>query len=286
MSLYIVFDSISVSIKRENIDHAIRTIGVRVNPLGTNKTEFEYRLKYTKEWTNMIQNSYLHPSEVQRAFRTVYIPSITYPMSAVYFTPSQCHKLQNTAAKAYLPKLGFNRKLPKQILYGPTHLGGLGEKELYAQVAILQTKTFLGHIRNRDETGSMLLSELEYTQQISGLGQPILDEHTTLTFLKLTPSSWITNFKQTLQNFNGHVTLTNSWLPTTQCKHDVFLMEYFSSHIDEKDTLRLLNNCRLYLQIFTLADITSTNGKTITKYSLAGIRNPSYQTTLHWPKQT
>ena len=63
-------------------------------------------------------------------------------------------------------------------------------------------------------------------------------------------------------------------------------MEYFSSHIDDKDTLCLLNNCRLYLQIFTLADITSTNGKTITKCSLAGIRNPSYQTTLHWPKQT
>ena len=84
----------------------------------------------------MVGNSCLTKLEALRAYRTVYIPSITYPMGAIYFSQSQCHKLQNTAAQAYLPKLGFNRKFPKQVIYAPANMGGWGEKELFSQLAI------------------------------------------------------------------------------------------------------------------------------------------------------
>ena len=42
-------------IKREEIDTAIRTIGVRVNPMGNHQIEYEHRLQYTTKWTNMIK---------------------------------------------------------------------------------------------------------------------------------------------------------------------------------------------------------------------------------------
>ena len=50
-------------IKREEINTSIRTIGVRVNPQGTNNTEYNYRMQYTKQWTTMIQTSRLTPEE-------------------------------------------------------------------------------------------------------------------------------------------------------------------------------------------------------------------------------
>ena len=64
-----------------------------------------------KTMENMILSSRLTPSETLRAYKTVFLPSIIYPMGAVYFSPLQCQQLQNTAAQAYLPKLGFNRKI-------------------------------------------------------------------------------------------------------------------------------------------------------------------------------
>ena len=103
-------------IKREEVDTAIRTIGVRVNPKGDNVIEYQYRYKYTMQWTNMIRTSSLTKTEALRAYRTVLLPSITYPLGAIYFSPHQCDSLQNLAAQQYLPKLGFNRKLPKSIL--------------------------------------------------------------------------------------------------------------------------------------------------------------------------
>ena len=82
-------------------------------------------------------------------------------MGAVYFSPTQCNELQNIATQAYFPKLGFNRKMPKEIIYGPPEYGGWGERDLFCQLAMDQTKIFLGHIRNKDETGDLLLTNLE-----------------------------------------------------------------------------------------------------------------------------
>ena len=68
------------------------------------------------------------------------------------FHPSSMPATQNTASQVYLPKLGFNRKIPKEILYGLTKYGGRGEKDLYTHLGIQQTKLFLEHLRNQDET--------------------------------------------------------------------------------------------------------------------------------------
>ena len=89
-------------------------------------------------------------------------------------------------------------------------MGGWGEKELFSQLAIQQTKMFLGYLRNEDETGKMLTSELEFTQLISGWTYPILHQQTPLFFLKWTPDMWITNFKRILHNLDGHVRINNS----------------------------------------------------------------------------
>ena len=143
----------------------------------------------------MISSTRLSKQEALNAYRIVYIPSISYPLGAIYFTPEKCKYLQTQAFKTYLPKIGFNRKFPQQIIFGPSKYGGWGEKQIYSIMAINQIKLFMGHIRNKDDTGKLLLSELEYVQLISGMQHPILNRSTKNTFLKWTPSCWITNFK-------------------------------------------------------------------------------------------
>ena len=81
------------------------------------------------------------------------------------------------------------------------------------------------------------------------------------------------------------MTLENTWTPKLLRKHNISLMEFLSTRIKEKETLRIINNCQMYLQIFTLAEMCSTDGTKLTKCSLHGHRNPSFQTLLHWPKQ-
>ena len=76
-------------------------------------------------------------------------------------------------------------------------------------MVIQQTKLFIGHMRNGDETGKRLISVLEYTQTISGIDQPVLNKETPTHFLKWTPTTWITNYKKLLQSTQGAIHLNN-----------------------------------------------------------------------------
>ena len=78
----------------------------------------------------------------------------------------------------------------------------------------------MGHIRNNNNTGKLLLSELEYIQLISG---PILNKSTKNNFLKWTPSCWITNFKQILNHIDSKTRIENQWQPSLQRKKMSFL---------------------------------------------------------------
>ena len=101
------------------------------------------------------------------------------------------------------------------------------KKKLYNIMAINQIKLFIGHVRNNDDTGKLLISELEYVQLISGIQHPVLNKGTPTHFLKWTPQCWITNFKLILSHIEGETKIANQWTPSLQRKNDIFLMEAF-----------------------------------------------------------
>ena len=52
-------------------------------------------------------------------------PAIKYALQLTRFAPSQCHhELQKPVVNSLLPKMGFNRKMPRAVVFGPRALGG------------------------------------------------------------------------------------------------------------------------------------------------------------------
>ena len=47
----------------------------------------------------------------------------------------------------------------------------------------------------------------------------------------------------------------------------------------------IFNNCRLYLQVHSLSDITTGNGMRITDYAIRGIQDRDRKSSLAWPQQ-
>ena len=76
----------------------------------------------------------------------------------------------------------------------------------------------MGHVRNKDDTGKLLQSKLEYVQLTPGLQHPVLNRSTQSTFLKWTPSCWITNFKCILTHIDGETKIENQWKPSLHHK--------------------------------------------------------------------
>ena len=81
----------------------------------------------------------------------------------------------------------------------------------------------------------------------------------------------MTNSKRILLDTNGEITINQQWLPSPQRKHDKFLMPTFYKFIPDKQSLIQLNNCRLYLQFFSISYLESVDGTKLLKHPLNGI---------------
>ena len=66
-------------------------------------------------------------------------------------------------------------------------------------------------------------------------------------------------------------------------ENDTNLMERFIQYGYSKAHLSSLNRCRMYLKALWLSDITTVDGKNITKTSYQGKYQPNYKSTYTWP---
>jgi hypothetical protein len=96
--------------------------------------------------------------------------------------------------------------------------------------------------------------------------------------------SWLIHLRRCLSALNRSIWVENAWTPKLQQVGDVSLMEALSQ-LDsaKKADLITANNCRMYLRIITLFDITTMNGRAIDKRLIDG--STRAESTLRWPMQ-
>ena len=82
----------------------------------------------------------------------------------------------------------------------------------------------------------------------------------------------------------GLVLETNHQTPQLLHEHDVSIMRAIMDKTSySMDKLKLINYCRIYLQVLTLTGITEGNGLQITTNAAEGIRDYSRISTWKWP---
>ncbi len=79
--------------------------------------------------------------------------------------------------------------------------------------------------------------------------------------------------------------MKREWTPILPRDNDIFLMYYFIINKYNKMGVLLLNQCQQYLQVLTLTDICSTNGKNITAPIYKGQKLIDRRSILNWPEQ-
>ena len=66
-----------------------------------------------------------------------------------------------------------------------------------------------------------------------------------------------------IQRYDLNVNFYNEWLPKPKYENDKFIMDnaIIDKHYEKNPwKIEIVNNCRLYLQIFTLGEIVNKNG--------------------------
>ncbi len=167
----------------------------------------------------------------------------------------------------------FSSKFPHAMMYGPIQSQGLGVKDLYVLKGLTWLKTLMQHGDRDTVTGHLIRQSMELLQLELGTGNSLfLDDYATFEFLAT--DCWLKHvwrFQQELELRLQHATP----VLTLQSTSDSFLMSLFADAGFVGESLRVLNQCRCFIQATTVADLVQANGDQLCEDAWWGRRNDS-----------
>ena len=103
------------------------------------------------------------------------IPKLEYPLAVTQFSQKECDRIMSPVLRVCLSKMGYNPNMPREVVYGPTVMGGLGFHDYFVEQGIAHVSMMVGHLRQGSETARMLKMELQWCQAQAGTAIHLLE---------------------------------------------------------------------------------------------------------------
>jgi hypothetical protein len=251
---------------------ARRTLGCYKSPSGEqDTTALNILQEKATAMTQLVNRAFLKPVCSNRHLRGVAYPSLMYSAPVNFLSEKQLDKVTKILAKAYIPKLGFARTIAGGVVYGSSHLGGLGLQSLWVAQGIDQICLFVKSWRANNIAGQFLRVALAWAQHNLGVGTPILLENPTIPIPYL-ETQWISSLRTALISLGCKIQVDYSSIYPLQRQHDAHLMDVFRERCTFKPKeLKSLNQCQLFLQVTVVSDICDASGRAISKEYFDGV---------------
>ena len=265
-------DGEEVNIEQLDVSVAKEVVGVWVSPDGKCNRQMEKLLQKTITFSEKLKTSFIDRNLLWMGVRNILWLTIRYSLPATSFSVKQCEEIIRPIKHFVLPKLGLSKKFPHAILYSPLKYGGRNFPNIYWEQGILHIDTLLSHASALTITGKLILSEIENLQLEVGELVPVL----SLDFYKYsyrTTPCWAHSLWEFISKHKLTVSSSSFVYPTPLREHDVSIMSALQQLPSlTKSDLDILNRVRQHLQVTSLADITTGDGKKIRFPILNGTR--------------
>jgi hypothetical protein len=153
-----------------------RTLGVHKNPAGNYQTEHKHLLSKGQNMAQLISAQSIKRSDGWLAFRSIYLASMSYSLPTTSFTRQELATIHRGPIQVLLFAMGFNRNMPLEVAFGPSHLGGIGLRHLYVEQGYLKISALLRRMRQNSRLGQMIWIAIQWTQVTAGVGFALLAE--------------------------------------------------------------------------------------------------------------
>ena len=272
-----------IPLQRLEPDKAKKTLGVMMSADGNMEAQIEYLKEKAEAFAiNLKKPTPTTPNENWLAYVHTICKSMEYPMVTTSMTGEEWDSIFWTINKTTLPKCGFARNFTKDILYGPMKYQGMGgPMEPKCHQELEKIKTLVQEVNSQRRCGTRMQITTEQLRLETGFPGPFTD----VPFHKVSPcttDSWIKtvwaacySYDISLHDKFGALRLARAF--------DQFLMPAFAK-ICTKEELAILNLCRLFLEVVTLADICTITGDRISRAAFQGLRQDQSLHKYNWPR--
>lgn len=188
------------------------------------------------------------------------------------------------ALKVGLNLCGTVRTLSHPIVFGPEELLGLGIHEIYMTQGIMHLQALSVHgPMDPSLTGKLIRGLMEQASVDVGLESSVLS-CSFVKFGSLVAHGWVKTVWRFCSEFN---LIVEDWIPTIPPlrEREQYIMQCAQESLPANDTSSIvsIHTCRRFLQVFSLADITFGNGRTLIDGILNGVRQMfSFRTEIHF----
>ena len=252
-------DGIRIPLPRMESSEATMTLGVFLAPDGNNNAAVDHLRNKTEEWRDQIRSSHLQKYEAWYALTSTIWKSIEYPLPALTMTYKECAYIMAPAKEGGLSKSRICQKLPLEAVHGPLRYQGLGLNHIKITQEVSHLEIIRQHIWRDTPTSRLIQENTEELHLEIGLGGNIFDYPYT-PFRKAVTECWLLNTWEFIDQHPFTYTELGPYLEL-QCVGDQYLTKLFLDCGYSGASLRKLLMCRKHLEVTTLADITTGDGK-------------------------
>jgi hypothetical protein len=265
-----------------------KLLGINNCPLLAEKGQKQLLVEKANRMKNLIKTICLHRTEMTNCWNTIILPTMKYGQSAMVLSKKSLEDIQKPISFAILPTMGLNRHYPRALVYASTSVGGIGLQCLYTEQGLAQIMFLMGGWRRNDETSQLIRTLIESYIALSGIVKNPFEDTRIIPYVQ---SSWVDTVKTFLQHINGSIKINNLGIQDKLRVRDEPIMERALKTITNLTKLHEINNCRIYLQLLTMAELVDVDGCFVNNAVLNGTidskgrrQNDKYTISLHlWP---
>ncbi len=256
-------------------------LGYHLCPDGNQKKEYEVIMEKLRRISKSTSLGFLTASETKQLLYQRLMPTLDYVLTLTSFSKKQCKKMDTEVRHNLFPYMHFNRNSADAVLRGPMEQGGMEIPDMYSRQTELQTEYVVKQLRNGKTLAKDFLFTLEELQLQSGLITPLFEYKQKLSYMD---NGLLVSLKNRLSEIDATIWIEELRTPSLQREGDQSIMEAFIKRDIKPTILRKLNAVRIYMRVFTLADLVVENGEYIGNTTLRGdfVAGSDWE----WPRTT
>jgi hypothetical protein len=105
------------------------------------------------------------------AYESFYLPAMRYSLAVTSINQVDLETIQCKAIITILAAMGYNRHMPREVVYCTTKFQGLGMKHLYDIQGSDSIQLLIQEINHSSMTGNMIYCTIDAMQMEAGIGQ-------------------------------------------------------------------------------------------------------------------
>jgi hypothetical protein len=230
-------------------------------PSGSQQPEIDRLKEKSDKIAKQLRHSSLSHGETRLAYETSYLPAMRYSLTTIAIHQLDMEKIQQHATTAFLSEMGYNRNMPREVVYGHKMHQSLGFRHLFDIQGIDGTAALIQELNSSGTTNELLMATLQTTQIEAGISRNIFQDTIPLPHV---PWSWLMSIRDFLHHIQADIRgIPITVIPKYRDNDKHIMEEAIRVESFTPKELRQIQSCRLYMQITVLSEITNASGEQI-----------------------